>query len=235
VKVVLCDANCQFVMQRDFREALFTTTTDFLTNLLRFVTLGQPMMKAIAVLPREEAMKVALVLVLGALSACAQDPSAISAALAACGPKGVRFDVRSNNGQHPAPNPEPGKALVYVVEDQRKDLKACIGNCGVITKLALDGTWIGANRGSSYFSFFVGPGEHHLCAAWEKGAERPQDRASLASFTAEPGHIYYFRVRATVITAIGLLFYSLDLEPMNQDEGQLLVAASPLSTFDQKK
>jgi len=180
-------------------------------------------------------MKVALVLVLGALSACAQDRSAISAALAACGPEGVRFDVKTDSSQHPAPNPEPGKALAYVVEDQREDSGLCIGHCHVITKLALDGTWTGANRGSPYFSFFVGPGEHHLCAAWEKGAERPQDRASLASFTAEPGHIYYFRVRVTVISHTAGRFYSLDLEPMNQDEGQLLVAASPLSTFRPKK
>jgi hypothetical protein len=30
-------------------------------------------------------------------------------------------------------------------------------------------------------------------------------------------------------------FYSIDLEPVNDDEGQLLVAASPFSVFHQKK
>jgi len=179
-------------------------------------------------------MRSILLLFLLASSAFAQDKEPIATAEAACGPKGVRFDVKTDKGQHPAPKPEPGKALVYVVEDQRQDLRPCIGNCGSITKLGLDGTWIGANRGSSYFFFFIGPGEHHLCAAWEKGGERPQDRTSLASFTAEPGHIYYFRVRATVM-APPTGFYSLDLEPINDDEGQLLVAASPLSVSNQKK
>jgi hypothetical protein len=176
-------------------------------------------------------MKVVLVLVLSALSV-AQDPSAISATGAACGSKSVRFDVRTDKSQHPFPNQEPGKALVYFVEDQRNDLKPCIGNCGVITQVGLDGTWIGANRGSSYFFSFIGAGEHHLCAAWDRGGERPQDRVSLTSFMAEPGHIYYIRVKATVIVPT---FYSLDLEQMNQDEGQFLVSVSPFSTFHQKK
>ena len=177
-------------------------------------------------------MRTTLLLLFLASSAWAQRTPGIATAEAACGPKGVRFDVKTDSSQHPAPNPEPGKALVYVVEDQRSDQRPCIGNCGVITKLALDGTWIGANRGSSYFFFFIEPGEHHLCAAWEKGGERPQDRASLASFAAEPGHIYYFRVRAIVMVPS---FYSLDLEPTNQDEGQFLVAVSPLSAFNQRK
>lgn len=177
-------------------------------------------------------MRIALVLVLCALSACAQDRSAISAAKAACGPESARFDVKTDNSQHPAPNQEPGKALVYVVQDQREDLKPCIGNCGVTTQVALDGTWIGANRGSSYFFSFIGPGEHHLCAAWDRGGERPQDRVALASLMAEPGHVYYFRVKTTVIVPT---FYSLDLEQMNQDEGQFLVSVSPLSTFHQKR
>jgi len=164
----------------------------------------------------------------------AQDQAAITRAQSACGPQPAQFAVRTEKGAHPAPQTPAGKALVYIVEDQRQDLRPCLGNCGALTRLAMDGAWMGANRGSSYFSFFAAPGEHHLCAGWEKGGKRPQDRTSLAGFTAEPGRVYYFRVRVTNI-APPAGFYSIDLEPLNADQGQLLVAASPRSTFRQTK
>jgi hypothetical protein len=179
-------------------------------------------------------MKSLLVIALLTASAFAQDVAAIATAESACGPKEVQFDVQTDKSQHPAPKPEAGKALVYVVEDQRSDLRRCLGNCGHITNLAMDGKWMGANRGSSYFFFSVEPGEHHLCATWLYGGKRAQDRESLASLTAEPGHTYYFRVRATVMPPPAG-FYSLDLELVNDDEGALLVAASPLSTVHPKK
>lgn len=166
--------------------------------------------------------------------ALAQDPAAITRARSACGPWPAKFAVRTERGAHPAPQTPARKALVYIVEDQRQDLRPCLGNCGALTRLAMDGAWMGANRGSSYFSFFASPGEHHLCAAWEKGGNRLQDRTSLAPFTAEPGRVYYFRVRVTNI-APPAGFYSIDLESLNADQGRFLVAASPLSTFRQKK
>jgi len=174
------------------------------------------------------------VVVLFALSAFAQDQAAIASAEAACGPSGIQFEVSADKSQRPAPKPEPGKALIYVVEDERRDLLPCLGNCGDITKFGMDGKWLGANRGSSYFFVSVDPGEHHLCATWQKGGTRAQDRTSLLSFTAEPANTYYFRVRATAM-APPTGFYSIDLEPVNHDEGQLLVAASVFSTFHQKK
>ena len=180
-------------------------------------------------------MKLVLVLALLTAPVLAQDVAAVAVALAACGPKEVQFDVQTDKSQHPVPKPEAGKALVYVVEDQRQNLIHCLGNCDETTHLGLDGAWMGANRGSSYFFFSVEPGEHHLCAAWPRGprGQRPQDHVSLANFAAEAGHTYYFRAVATAISTSA--FYSLDLEPVGDDEGQLLVAASPFSTFHQKK
>lgn len=49
-------------------------------------------------------MKSALVLILFAASAFAQDQSAIAAAQAACGPKNVKFDARQDTTQHPRPS-----------------------------------------------------------------------------------------------------------------------------------
>ena len=178
-------------------------------------------------------MKALLATLFLGFSTFAQSNVPVANPEAACGPREAEFQVTTDKSQHSVAKPEPGKALVYVIEDQRQELRRYLGNSDRITKLGLDGTWIGANKGSSYFFFSIEPGEHHLCSSWEFGGKRPQDRISLAHFTAQPGQIAYFRVRVIVISTAG--FYSIDLEPVNSDEGQLLVAASPLSIFDQKR
>jgi hypothetical protein len=55
------------------------------------------------------------------LSCCAfgQDRAAVSATVAGCGPQDTRFDLKSDESQHPAPTPEDGKALIYFVADGR--------------------------------------------------------------------------------------------------------------------
>jgi hypothetical protein len=63
-------------------------------------------------------MKTLLTIVLLASSfAFAQDQAAIAAAEAACGPKDVKFDAKQDPTQHPAPQPDSEKALVYVVQE----------------------------------------------------------------------------------------------------------------------
>jgi hypothetical protein len=51
------------------------------------------------------------------LSCCAfaQDKRAISAAEAGCGPQDAKFEVKTDESQHPTATPEDGKALIYVV------------------------------------------------------------------------------------------------------------------------
>src|SRR5271156_3331640 len=136
-------------------------------------------------------MKSALVVVLLTAAAFAQDPAAVTAAKAACGPASVRFDARQDTTQHPTPDPDPGKAMVYVVQSLGEiECTSCL-----LTKAAVDGAWVGANQGSSYLFFSAEPGEHHICVNWQS---RPQIRSqalALANFTAEAGHTYYFRVR----------------------------------------
>lgn len=166
--------------------------------------------------------------------ALTQDEAAIVAAKAACSRVPIGFEVKTDTTQHPTPKPDAGKALAYIIEDQREDRRPCIAGCSDPTGIAMDSAWIGANRGSSYFFFPVDPGMHHLCATWKKGGSRPQDRTSLLSFAAEAGATYYFRGKV-IDLAPPTSFYSLDLEPVNADEGQLLVAVSPLSVSHEKK
>jgi hypothetical protein len=172
-------------------------------------------------------MKTALVILLLAVPAFAQDQTAITAAEAACGSANVKFDARQDAAQHPTPQPDDGKALVYVVQDIGEI--PCTG-CA-LTKVGLDGEWVGANQGSSYFSFAVEPGERHICVNWQSRLGWRARAFGLANFSAEAGHTYYFRVQVFASRSINYF----ELDPINSDQGKLLVASSAFSVSHPKK
>ena len=72
---------------------------------------------------------------LSLLSCCAygQDKAAIAAAEAGCGPDNIEFSVTTDASRHPAPAPENGKALIYVVQRATGTFK-----------FGGDGKWLGA-------------------------------------------------------------------------------------------
>jgi hypothetical protein len=172
-------------------------------------------------------VKVALVVLLLIVSAFAQDPAAITAAESACGPKEVKFDAKQDATKHPTPQSEPGKSLVYIIQDV--GVMECSG-CA-LTKVGLDGAWAGAEQGSSYIFFPVDPGERHLCVNWQSRLEWRSKAFAMANFTAETGQVYYFRIHLSISRAI----YSFDLDPINSDEGKYLVASSGYSVSHPKK
>lgn len=51
----------------------------------------------------------AVILFLLAVSALAQDQSAVAAAESACGPQAVEFQIKTDTGQHPLSNPTQEK------------------------------------------------------------------------------------------------------------------------------
>jgi hypothetical protein len=156
--------------------------------------------------------------------AFAQNDQTTTAALSACGPANVNFDVKLGQTQ-PPPGPEAGKALVYVIGD--------IGESGygwITIKVGIDGSWIGATHGNSYFSFSVPPGEHHLCSNWQEKLKMYSSLYSVASFTVEAGKTYYFRTRATILGGL-----RLDLEPVNDDEGRYQTETFPFVVSHPKK
>ena len=171
----------------------------------------------------------AVVILLLALPAYAQEVPAAPHFHAACGPIEVNFDTETSTARPPA-QPEPGKALVYVAEDF-PTVQPTIGSPRI--KVGLDGNWMGATHGSSYLFFSVDPGEHHLCIKWQSHLERFSKLASFAHLAAESGKTYYFRARIT-FSSYGTNVY-LDLDPIDPDEGQYLVASSPLMTSRPKK
>ncbi len=176
-------------------------------------------------------MKTVLVVFLLSVSAFAQNLS-VAAAESACGPGNVQFVIKTNNNAHQLAHPDPGKALVYVVEDQ----KFKVVN-DVTTRVGVDGAWVGANRGNSYFSFSLEPGEHHLCTDWISDFLPNGRLVSLTSFNAESGAVYYVRARTSASPTSGKAGAgaSIDLDLVNEDEGRLLVASSELSLSQEKK
>jgi hypothetical protein len=166
------------------------------------------------------------------LSAAAQEQATLSHAHAGCGPANAQFEVKTDQNHHPLGQSAPDKALVYVVEE----LRAGCFLCDTTTRIGIDGAWVGANKGNSYFSLSVEPGEHHLCADLQSATISPETTC-LASLTAEAGKTYYFRTRLTDRNNSGKggVDWAVDLEPIDSDEGQFLVAAYGLSTSHPKK
>jgi len=155
----------------------------------------------------------------------AQDPSASASSSGGCGPNEGQYDVTTDKKNHPAAQPDSGKALVYVIEDIER---------GPTMRVGLDGTWVGANKGKSYFFFSVDPGNHQLCTKWQSGVfKKTAERiGSATAVKAEAGKVYYFRIQVYERSERDS---TVKLEPVEAAEGQFLVSSSWYSTSRAKK
>jgi hypothetical protein len=155
-----------------------------------------------------------------------------ASAAAACGPEETKFDLKTSDASHSIAQPEPGKALVYVIGQDGEQGLFCKG-CEIIARVGLDGAWIGAVNGASFLSTSVDPGEHHLCTQWQSMFSTRSRRLALNNLNAEAGKIYYFRMRLTRQgkNAPPLL----DLDQINSDEGKYMVLTLQTSEAHPKK
>lgn len=155
----------------------------------------------------------------------AQDPPPAASARGGCGPSEAYFDVKTDRKQHPVASADTGKALVYVFEDIER---------GPTMRIGLDGSWIGANKGKSYFFFSVDPGEHQVCSNWQSGTfkETAKRIGSAMTLKAEAGKVYYLRAQVYERSEQDR---NVKLEPVERAEGQFLISASSFSTFHLKK
>jgi len=169
--------------------------------------------------------KTILAVVLFASTVFAQDHPAAAAANGGCGPSEIQFDVKTNENQHPVATPEAGKAVVYVFEDIEH---------GPTMRVGLDGAWVGANKGKSYFFFSVNPGDHQLCTNWQSNIFKKTAKriGSAIALKAEAGKVYYLR---TQVYERSEQDHNVKLEPVESAEGQFLISASKFSTFHPKK
>jgi hypothetical protein len=142
---------------------------------------------------------------------------------AGCGLPDVSFNVKTK-AQHPVGQPEPGKALIYFFQDD-----SLFGDIPRPTsRYAIDGSWVGATHSDSYYFLSIAPGEHHLCTEWQ---DADNHQAAALHFTAQAGNSYYFRVE----NISSRLQWSSRLEPIDSDEGQLLIRRFSLSISHPKQ
>jgi hypothetical protein len=114
-----------------------------------------------------------------------------------------------------------------------------------VTRLGLDGAWVGANKGNSYFAYTVESGDHHLCTNWSYAFKSLSKKVGMSSFKAEAGKTYYFQARIRMIlhntgsTQTGAnapeMEDRLDRVSLSEDEGKYFVKISPLSIGRPKK
>ena len=163
----------------------------------------------------------------GALLLCAFVVTAVQARATvlpdACGSDKVRFDVTTQLGQPLPAAPEAGKARIVFIETTT--------GMSVTSRIGMDGAWVGADQGNSYFALDVTPGVHHLCANWQSTFAVLDKNIALFPLTAEPGKVYYIRVKIMM----GKDFVDFDLAPVNEDEARYLIKVSALSAGTPKK
>lgn len=152
-------------------------------------------------------------------SAFAQDkPADVNAA---CGPASVSYAVKQDDSHHALAQPQPGKALIYFIQTNPS-------SCGLgpacVTKIGLDGSWVGAFKNNSYFAVSVDPGEHHACMNIQSSTPLGK-KVAFAHVTAEAGGVYYMDAKAVMRPGTT----RLQIDPIDSDQAKYLIASSPLS------
>ena len=174
-------------------------------------------------------MKSSFVVLFFAATALAQTTKSTAINAPGCGAHNVKFTVKTDKTTHPAAKPDKEKAIIYFLEDD----SGFESTPRPTTRLGVDGAWVGANHGDSYFYVSIDPGEHHLCASWQSWVGfGMRETGAAAHFTAEPGQTYYFRVRNTWLREHGVT--RVELTPIDSDEGQLLTSRYALSSSQPK-
>lgn len=144
-----------------------------------------------------------------------------------CGPANVNYKVNLDRSQHGPVTPQAGKALVYFFHEAGTPGTNLIAY--PTTRYGLDGNWVGADHGDSWFAIAVDPGEHHVCTALQTSVF--QQRVELGQFTAEAGKSYYFRTRLVLSGTVELL----ELNQIGSDEASYLYSEYPMAAATAKK
>jgi len=139
-----------------------------------------------------------------------------------CGNDTVKFAVKTEEGQPVPAGPAEGKAQIIFIENENHMIGPFMN---ATVRFGVDGSWVGATKGNSYFAVTVDPGVHHLCAFWEG------KNVDVTPLAAEPGKVYYFAAQVNVESKYSITF---GLSPLNEDEGKYLIKESKLSTSKPK-
>jgi len=133
----------------------------------------------------------------------------------ACGPASEKLAAHTDKSSHPEPQPIADKAVLVVLRP------TMLGN-KVQTKFAVDGKWVGVNRGNNYFIVTIDPGQRQLCSQAENKAK--------TSLNAEASKIYFVQQHVQM----GFLKAENSLEILDEAKGRAALAKCHPSTFDKK-
>ena len=104
--------------------------------------------------------------------------TAVSLCAQTCPNPRIRVHVEKG---HPAPEPSPDKALVFVVPNDLFMFSP---------SLHVDGTFAGGNKNHTYFFVELKAGEHTLCTTASRSGLKPAT-ADYLTMTLEAGEVYY--------------------------------------------
>jgi hypothetical protein len=144
-----------------------------------------------------------------------------------CGREDQKLKVKTELTSAQPPGPDSGKAQIVFLETVHADGMVL---SEVEARLGIDGAWVGATKGDSYFVFSVAPGTHHLCANWQADFSSEWERTSVAPLEAEAGKVYYYRIKVTHLRTKEEDEHFLELTPVNEDEGRYLMMFLPLTS-----
>jgi hypothetical protein len=71
-----------------------------------------------------------------------------------CGPDKVKFNVTTDEGQPAPAEPAAGKAQIVFIESENSKFSLF---SDVTVRYGMDGAWVGANYGNSYFALSSSP------------------------------------------------------------------------------
>jgi hypothetical protein len=131
------------------------------------------------------------------------------------GEKETNFSQKTDKKAHPMGEQTADKALIYV-------LRPTMLGYAIQTKLAVDGQWMGVNRGDSYFYFSLGSGQHYFCS-------RAENRSVLA-LKVEAGRTYYLQQDIRM----GVMKAQNELTLMDEEKAKEKLEKLHLSTWEAK-
>jgi hypothetical protein len=179
-------------------------------------------------------MKLQAVLLLSSFSFALVGAISATVLPEACGDEKVSFDIQLQKNA-PAPAiPEAGKGqVIFVEKSQKPPTIGCLSagvSCNDVTRFGVDGGWVGATKGNSYFTISLEPGVHHVCAVVGKEVE-------AQPLTVEVGHAYYFQVEykaegrqyGTASEPNYQVEKNVRFSMLNEDQGKYRIKASALS------
>jgi len=104
--------------------------------------------------------------------------------------------------------PAPDKALIYVIKTGWKGSAS-------LSRLAVDGEWVGVNLSHSYFFFSMAPGQHFFCSE----IVYYQRLRGVLVLNLEAGKTYYL----DQVSHAGMTRASQDLTVMDEGKAEALL------------